>query len=277
MRLSTSDDQIYHLNYSLSYIERMERLYRAGFRVLDLNLTDYQHDGSPFRAPDWKAWLLGIRDRAAELGVTFTQSHAPVYNFGVPGYYDDEKHELMRRSFEACEILGIPWLVLHISRPPLASLEETESLNRAYIQALLPWAYAHRVGIAVENLAAHREPPDAPSRSFLQTPEALLAFVENFSDAQVGICIDLGHALIQGWDVPRTIDVVGRKLRALHVQDNNGVDDQHMPPFFGKIPWPEVMRSLKRNAYAGDFTYELCGPMLMRNAPEALQDAMHAL
>ena len=58
MRLSTSDDQIYHENYTRSYIERMERLHRAGFRVFDLNLTDYQHDGSPFRGPDWKAWLL---------------------------------------------------------------------------------------------------------------------------------------------------------------------------------------------------------------------------
>lgn len=276
MRLSTSDDQIFHEKYTRSYVERMERLHRAGFRVLDLNLTDYQHDGSPFRGPDWKAWLLEIRGRAARLGIEFSQSHAPVYNFGEPGCYDAEKDELMRRAFEACGMMGIPWLVVHISRPAHATLGETERINREYVLRLLEWAHAYGVGIALENLPVHRGREGDASMDFLRTPEALLSFVQSFADDKVGVCLDLGHALIQGWDVAGCIDVLAPRLRALHVHDNNGREDQHMPPFFGMIPWDEVMRALKRNAYPGDFTYEICGPTFMRHAPEALQDEMHA-
>lgn len=276
MRLSTSDDLIHHEGYTHSYIEIMERLHKAGFRVLDLNLTDYQHDGSPFNGENWRFWLEQIKKRADELGIIFTQSHAPVYPFAEKEHYNEHMEDMMHRAFIACGETHIPWLVIHISRPVNMTLEETIKLNTEYFKRMLIWAHKYNVGIAIENLPQNSNTSQKEwSSMFLSSPEALLSFVKGFNDDKIGVCIDVGHAMVQGWKIPYVIDLMGSDLKALHIQDGNGISDQHLPPYFGKMNWIELMEALKRNKYSGDFTYEVCFPM--RFAPTDIQDKFYKL
>jgi sugar phosphate isomerase/epimerase len=60
---------------------------------------------------------------------------------------------------------------------------------------------------------------------------------------------------------------IGPYLRATHVDDNIGRDDLHTIPFFGTIPWPEIMAALKQINYSGDFNFELS---CFRRIPETL-------
>ena len=69
-------------------------------------------------------------------------------------------------------------------------------------------------------------------------------------------CIDTGHAGITGEDCGDTIRVMGSRVRALHLNDNDFRTDGHLIPFQGKIDWDDVMRALAEIDYQGDFTFE---------------------
>lgn len=76
-----------------------------------------------------------------------------------------------------------------------------------------------------------------------------------------GICLDTGHLNIS--EVNNQEDFIvraGKNLRALHIADNQGKDDQHMIPFGrGNVDFEEVVRSLKKIGYDGLFNYEIPG------------------
>ena len=64
---------------------------------------------------------------------------------------------------------------------------------------------------------------------------SIVHFVEDDLDG-VGICLDFGHAHLDG-DVVDAIETVSEHLIATHVHDNRGRADDHLLPFDGTIDW----------------------------------------
>ena len=50
---------------------------------------------------------------------------------------------------------------------------------------------------------------------------------------------------------------IGTRLKALHINDNRGMQDDHVLPYLGHIEWAPVLKALKEIGYSGDFTYEI--------------------
>ncbi len=80
---------------------------------------------------------------------------------------------------------------------------------------------------------------------------SLVHFVESgpldpeTSGVRVGICLDFGHAQLQG-DVAETIETVSEHLVATHVHDAAGRRDEHLVPFDGAIDWPGALTELQK-------------------------------
>ena len=53
-------------------------------------------------------------------------------------------------------------------------------------------------------------------------------------------------------DIPAAIQRMGKKLYEVHLHDNNGKKDQHLPIGFGTVNWIEVIEALKAIDYPGD-------------------------
>ena len=49
----------------------------------------------------------------------------------------------------------------------------------------------------------------------------------------------------------------GSRLYALHLHDNRGTDDDHQPPFFGTIDWPDLLGWLQEIGYARSLNFEV--------------------
>ncbi len=60
---------------------------------------------------------------------------------------------------------------------------------------------------------------------------------------KAAICY-LGHAFINNWDIPKAIKSLGEKLISLHIHDNNGDVDEHLPVNMGKIDLPPIWEEL---------------------------------
>lgn len=103
------------------------------------------------------------------------------------------------------------------------------------------------IKIAVENLFQGR---------FYSKIDDLIQLVLDVDHDNVGFCLDTGHANVDHVDVPTTIKRMGSKLYEVHLHDNNGTQDQHLPIGFGTLDWISIINALKENNYSGTATYE---------------------
>ena len=91
---------------------------------------------------------------------------------------------------------------------------------------------------------------------------SLVHFVEeDLDDADVGICLDFGHAHLDG-DVVDAIETVSEHLIATHVHDNRGRTDDHLVPFDGTIDWPGALTAVQKVGYDGTLMFEIGGARL---------------
>ena len=228
---------------------------RAGYKVLDLNLCESMNPNSRMRTDAWEDYVRDIAALGRRWGVEFAQSHLPYYD--LFSRRDPVMEELIRRCIIASAELGVQWAVTHpgtlYSAGPYTekSLEE----NIAYYSAHLATAKKAGVGIALENDFEYRGPPYR--RIFAADITELCRLVDALNDPSVGVCYDFGHANLCGGFHRENLAIIGRRLRAIHVQDNHFGSDDHLMPFFGKTDWASAMAALAENGYEGDLTYEI--------------------
>src|SRR5205807_10185084 len=88
---------------------------------------------------------------------------------------------------------------------------------------------------------------------------SLVHFVEEIVEAaDIGICLDVGHAYLDG-DVVETIETVSEHLLAVEIDDNQGRADDHLLPLDGSIDWPATLTSVQKVGYDGPLIFEIAG------------------
>lgn len=78
----------------------------------------------------------------------------------------------------------------------------------------------------------------------LFTQQEFAGFLEGFP-SEVGYLVDVGHAHLNGWDIPQLLSAVKDRLFAVHLHDNNGSADQHLPIGQGSIDWAPIFSVLR--------------------------------
>ena len=89
--------------------------------------------------------------------------------------------------------------------------------------------------------------------------EELLYILDGLDSPNFGICLDTGHLNAYGdKDQYRFIQKAGKKLKALHVHNNDGTHDQHIMPYCrGNIDFDVMVRGLREVGYDGIMNYEI--------------------
>jgi sugar phosphate isomerase/epimerase len=73
---------------------------------------------------------------------------------------------------------------------------------------------------------------------------------DNEMTPSLNYVLDIGHAHLQG-EVYEFIDSLGSKIKHVHVSDNEGVQDQHLPIGEGTVDWKSVIGALKKSGFDG--------------------------
>lgn len=235
--------------------EHLREIGAAGFGGIELVTTrthfDYHSESS---IADLRGWL-------AQAGLALEAVHAPVAETYTAGRWGDplnlasadtarRQHALdeATRALQIARQLPFPTLVVHAGVPkgvPAADESRRDGARRS-IDALAAAAEPLGVRIAVEVI------PNELSRT-----GSLVYFVEEVLEARsVGICLDFGHAQLEG-DVVDAIETVSEHLLAVHVHDNRGRADDHLLPFEGAIDWPAAITALRKVGYDGTVTFEV--------------------
>ncbi len=264
MKLSTSTNLIAFRPDWVSYVptlDSMKRLKKVGFDAVDLNISDAGKSFFRLADPDWREWIGEIKELSESLSFPITQSHAPFYNAIEPESPKAAVWEpLIRRAIEASGMLGIPWIIMHPGTYPDDSYEFKESKRRNY-EYFMPYielAAKYGCGIAIENMADNFiKTYLRPSTVYCSRHVELVDLVDSFHSDNVGICWDFGHANLMGLDQREALRYMGKMLKATHVADNSGFNDDHIMPFQGVIDWRRILPVLGEIGYEGDLTYEI--------------------
>lgn len=135
-----------------------------------------------------------------------------------------------RRCRESCAtavMLGAKNVVFHSSCEPYAHGARLDAWAETCAEFYHVLTEQHRLHIYVENSA------DAD-------PQPLLTLMDRAKDDQLGVCLNVGHANCSRTPIREWFDALGDKIGYLHLSDNDGLHDDHLPLGDGTIDWSSV-------------------------------------
>ena len=262
MKVSTSTNICNHVRWTTERYtseEAIRAIAEAGFGAVDLDMAFWGLSTDPMAGDDWKDWVLRQKACAEEVGLSFSQGHAHFYGNEHCEQLSEEEHEAraktILRDIEGAGICKVGWLVMHpesycdgVWYSRKLSMEKNVEQFRRYGEA----AARHGVGIAVENMFIRKLP------CFGASSDDLIELVDRLGDDKLfGICWDTGHGNLNQVDQAEAVRCMGKRLKALHVNDNHGQRDEHILPYQGKILWEPFLEALGEVGYEGDFTFEI--------------------
>ena len=175
--------------------------------------------------------------------------HPPAWDCNIAaGMYSLRRaaQDLNISALDVCTCVGARQIVFHTGYCDKNALFDKKLAQRHSMEALeemISLAKPLGITVAVENIAP-------PSLALYTQDE--YAHILDGVDETAQYLIDLGHANMNGWNIPKLIGQVSSRLCALHIHDNNGIIDQHLPIGHGTIPWEETfceMEKLKLNCH----------------------------
>lgn len=210
-------------------LDVLERLRQAKFKDIELHATlpgfNYQS----------RALLRDIARWFGENELPSPSLHLP---YGVPdeniiGSRQVERQrglDAMKRCLELGDALPLKFVVLHLGEPG-------EKFNPVVFD------HAYAAIAAIQSFAGARVLIETLSND-IATFDRIQEFKAAAQVPNVGICYDTGHGEMDG------------KADAIHLDDNNGHDDDHLLPFEGIRDWPALVERILLSSFEGPLILE---------------------
>jgi sugar phosphate isomerase/epimerase len=197
-------------------------------------------------------------ERMRELGLQPVSFHAPfaeridITSFNKP-VRDAAVQELIR-ACEAAALLGCGQVVLHPGperegRPPEAEFIQHMHLAAESLNLVAARCCDLGIQLLLENMLAHL---------LFGHVRDMMYLLGEISTCNVGTCLDTGHAHLAR-EMSLVIQKLSGHLKLVHINDNRGDWDAHLPPGEGTIDWPWVIQELRHNHFHGALVLELHG------------------
>jgi len=85
----------------------------------------------------------------------------------------------------------------------------------------------------------------------ISNTDSILRLMDALNDENFGAVFDTGHLHAQKEILLLSIEKLARKIFYVHVSDNNGLTNDHLPLGKGTIDWGGIFASLKRHQFKG--------------------------
>jgi sugar phosphate isomerase/epimerase len=193
-----------------------------------------------------------------ELGMEAYSFHAPFaddidISSPDPSRREHALDEILR-GVEAAALLGVHYFVIHPG-PENADIPSREErlLRIENVCAVLDRVTGRCAELGIQCVLENK----LPHLLFGQSAD-LLWILASLEGNRVGACLDTGHAHLAG-DLDTLVLKMAPYLRLLHVHDNKGQGDDHLPPGDGRIDWTALLKGLSAVNFTGAFILELSG------------------
>jgi sugar phosphate isomerase/epimerase len=238
--------------YRTPLIDCLETIRGSGFSMIEVVFSPPHLD---YRNPQ------AVQEAAARIDALGLEA----YSFHAP-FADDidissletgcREHALAEilRAVEAAASLGVHYFVIHPGpeNGDIPSREE-RMLRIENVCSILERVAARCSEVGIQCVLENK----LPHLMFGQSAD-LLWILTCLKGNRVGACLDTGHAHLAGELYP-LVHKMAPYLRLLHVHDNKGHGDDHLPPGDGRIDWTALLKELAAVNFTGAFILELAG------------------
>lgn len=265
----------------------------CGFQSVDWNINDY-FDGSCLRkdgpisgggifeksVDEIADFLQEELDEIHKNGLVVNQAHAPFpcYITGKPETLD-YMIKIYNNIIKYCDRIDCKYLVIHGAslkkNNNSQSLEDIADINYKLYRSLIPTLKNTNVTVCLENLFARNDKISYAAGACSNPYEAAELIDKLNLEAGkecFGLCLDTGHLNLLRIDCRAYIPVLGNRIKALHIHDNDGITDQHKAPYTGDFNFRSFCEELKKINYDGDLSFET----FMQTTTEIIDEDMIA-
>lgn len=237
----------------------LELIKKAGFECVDYSLYV-----SSITEGDYVAKAQRTKQLLDTYGLVCNQAHAPFsgFKYGEAMDLSSEHYREIVSAIEYAAIIGAKHIVVHGIRVPSAfgndvsnpnyrlyscfGTDASLEYNYDFMKSLAPYAKKFGIKIAIENVGVA-----------FAAPFLLNEIMTRLDDPTFVVLVDVGHSFLFRTAPEVFISSIHPGwIKGLHIQDNDGITDQHLLPGLGKINWDNVLTALADYGYDGDFTLE---------------------
>ena len=250
MKISTEIDSIaMHIGEE----KAVELVAKTGFDAWDFSMFEMCNNKNGVLVPtnhptaqsNYLAFARRLKQIGLDNGIICNQGHAPFPS-------SPKSKDWLKRAIECLAEAGGEICIIH----PMNNGTPQENAEMYF--ELLPFAKEHNVKIATENMFNWSNLLNHAKFAACATPKSFNDHLDAVNDDNFVACLDIGHAEMKGskTNAPEMIRALGKRLKALHIHDNDKLHDSHQIPFSMNVDFVAVVDALKEIGYDGYFTLE---------------------
>jgi sugar phosphate isomerase/epimerase len=149
-----------------------------------------------------------------------------------------EAMDELKRAIDVADDLPYSRLILHMGGSRETADPRKRDAAFSTLEHLILHAHHAGVAICIEN-----------TNSEMGDPNYLRAFVDETRLTGLRFNFDIGHAHLsdfpEGERIEKSFSPLRELVASVHLHDNHGEKDEHLPPFDGSIDWPAATKMLK--------------------------------
>ena len=194
-------------------------------------------------ARELASWLAGHNLTLHSIHSPTTRDFHPTRESGAPLSISDPERlrrqdavDEIKRALDMVEHVPFRFCVQHVARSRDIPDERRWDATFSSLEHLSLFARQRGVTMALENTPGE-----------MATPANLKNFLERTRLTSVKLCLDTGHAHIEG-GVAAGLEAIRDLVVTTHVHDNHGERDEHLLPYEGTIDWNAALPALPPEA-----------------------------
>ncbi len=200
--------------------------------------------------------------------------HVPIYGVNLASPLPSLAAAALGEAIQAVDLaadLGSRAVVVHPGHVDPDYLQLEGERDRALrllwfaLEVVLARARRGAVQVALENKQRGR------GWDMVYTAEDHHLFLGHFPD--LGACLDLGHLHTTGGDPGAYVAALGDRLLHVHLHDNRGEADEHLPLGRGGVAWRAALAALEGSGYRGSIVLEIPDPDGLRESVSLVERA----
>lgn len=212
------------------WVSKVEAL---GFQFVEI-LSEWPHYLTKETLPLFRDVLYSYRLKVSV--------HAPFSDLNIGSFNErirEASLEIIRETLSLASELGAISVTIHPGHCSPISVKNREKylrIHRNSLRMIAEWSEEYGIRVGVENM---------PRFVILdaQTCERLEEIVGGIN---IGVTFDVGHLNTTTGNFSRFLRIFGDRIIHLHLHDNRGERDEHLPLGEGTVPWEKLLPALPK-------------------------------
>lgn len=204
------------------------------------------------------------KEASKKWDVAISQVHAPFPSW-VVGREDINTRmvEVLKKSIAVTEYMESKYVIVHPPYPHMSTenltVEQEWEIGKSVYVPLIPYLKKHKVMCLLENMF-NRGVEGLRYAAVCSDFQEAARWIDELNaiagEEVFGFNFDVGHCYLARQNVYRAVRILGHRLHALHMQDNDGHLDMHVAPYAGYIDWDSFLQALREVDYKDDLNFE---------------------